>query len=296
MPERSAASSSLALHQLEPVGVEARARLRLDPPQLLAIGVARQHRELRLRVAQRHLLALERHALREEAILELVLALRELRRGKPAFAGLAQAIDPLRVVTGRLLGLAQGLELLAAEEVGVAADDLRLLRHFLLADAHGAPLLRALEQVLLELLLEIGRRKNLRRRSRVHPSEPPRDGDERLRRERLRQDSVGRVAIFVDVDRAGDERDRHSLRPQACEQVKCLAAVEMDVEQNDIRPLAASAASASSSVPASSTVKPSSSRFTRHEHAKRRVILDDERRGRRRLHSGSRCYQRSRMI
>ena len=46
--------------------------------------------------------------------------------------------------------LAQRVELLAREEVGVAAHDLRLLRDLLLAHAHRAPLLRALEQIALE--------------------------------------------------------------------------------------------------------------------------------------------------
>src|SRR5689334_10658167 len=135
-------------HQLEPVRVEARARLRLDPPELLTVGVTRKHGELRLRVSQRHLLALERHARREEAVLQLVLALGELGGGEPALAGLAQPVDPLGAVAGRRLGVAQGLELLAGEEVGVPPDDLGLLRHFLLPHAHRAPLLGALVEVL----------------------------------------------------------------------------------------------------------------------------------------------------
>ena len=43
--------------QLEPVGVERGARLGLDLAELLAVGVVGQHRQLRLRGAQRHLLA-----------------------------------------------------------------------------------------------------------------------------------------------------------------------------------------------------------------------------------------------
>ena len=38
--------------QLQPVGVERRARLGLDLAELLAVGVLGQHRELRLRGAQ----------------------------------------------------------------------------------------------------------------------------------------------------------------------------------------------------------------------------------------------------
>ena len=89
---------------------------------------------------------------------------------QPALAGLAQPVEPLALVAaGRLLRLAQRLELLAAEEVGVAADDLRLLRDLLLADAHRAPLLGALEQVPLEPRLELGRRCGPECCSRVQP-------------------------------------------------------------------------------------------------------------------------------
>jgi len=56
-----------------------------------------------------------------------------------------------------VLGLAERLELLTGEQVGVATNDLRLLRHLFLADADSATLLGALEQVLLELLLEVRR-------------------------------------------------------------------------------------------------------------------------------------------
>src|SRR5213078_3591054 len=46
---------------------------------------------------------------------------------------------------------------------GVAADDLGLLGRLLLADAHRTPLLRALEEVLLEAALEVRRAEDLRR-------------------------------------------------------------------------------------------------------------------------------------
>ena len=93
--------------QLQPVRVERRARLGLDPPELLAVGVTRQHGELRLRVAQRHLLTLECDPRREQSVLQLVLPLRELRGGEAAFAGLAQTVEALGVVACRLLGLAE---------------------------------------------------------------------------------------------------------------------------------------------------------------------------------------------
>ena len=73
-----------------------------------------------------------------------------------AEAGLAEAVEAFELISGRgVLLRAERLVLLAGEEVGVAGDDLGLLRHLLLADAHGAPLLRALEQVALELRLKL---------------------------------------------------------------------------------------------------------------------------------------------
>ncbi len=81
-------------------------------------------------------------------------------------AGLAQAVEELAVVARRVaFRLPERVELLAAEEIGVAADDLRLLRGLLLADANGAPLLRAFEEVPLEALLEVRCAEN---RSRSH--------------------------------------------------------------------------------------------------------------------------------
>src|SRR4051794_30198883 len=155
-------------HQLQPVGVERRARVRLDAAELVALVVRREHREQRLSVPERHLLALERNALGEEAVLELVFALRELRRDEAGLAGLAEPVQQLALVArDAVLRLAQGIELLAAEEVRVAADDLRLLGSLLLADAHGTPLLGALEEILLETLLEVRRAED---RSRAHVS------------------------------------------------------------------------------------------------------------------------------
>ena len=58
------------------------------------------------------------------------------------------------------LGIAQHLDLRTREEIGVAGDDRSLLRHLLLADANGAALLGALEVVLLEPRLVVGRRAN----------------------------------------------------------------------------------------------------------------------------------------
>ncbi len=162
------------LRELEPVGVEARARRGLDPAQLLAVGVDGQDRKLRLCGAKRQLLALERNAVGEEPVLELVLPLRELGGDEAALAGLAQAEEQLPLVARRgLLRLVERLELLAAEQVGVAADDLGLLRDLLLPHAHRPAFLGALEEVAPQLRLEVGRRE---RRGRAHAAPPSGSG------------------------------------------------------------------------------------------------------------------------
>ena len=92
------------------------------------------------------------------AVLELVLALGQLGRDEARLAGLAQAVELFaRLARLALLGVAQRVELLAAEEIREAPDDLSLLRRLLLADANGAPFLGALEEVSLETRLELGR-------------------------------------------------------------------------------------------------------------------------------------------
>ena len=99
-------------------------------------------------------------------VLELVLALGGLRGDQAALARLAQPVEALAVVAGRgLLVLAQRVELADGEEVGVAADDRRLLRRLLLADAHRPPLLRALEEVALQTRLEF---RSVEDRFRAH--------------------------------------------------------------------------------------------------------------------------------
>src|SRR5262249_25676636 len=79
-------------------------------------------------------------------------------RDHAGLAGLAQPVEPLALVARRrlVLCLAQSLELVAREQLRVAPDDLGALRDLLLADAHGAALLGALEQVALEAGLVIG--------------------------------------------------------------------------------------------------------------------------------------------
>ena len=155
MPECSRGELLRPPQQLEPVGIEPSALGGLDLAELVAVGVLRQQRQLRLGRPERILLVLEPHARGKQPVLELVLALRGLRRDQAPLARLAQPVQPLALVAGRgLLVLAQRVELAHGEEIGVAADDRRLLRGLLLADPHGPPLLRALEEVALQAGLE----------------------------------------------------------------------------------------------------------------------------------------------
>ena len=105
----SASSASPFASSSSAVGVERRGCVGLQRAELLAVGVVVEHRELRLRAAQRHLLALPRHARGEDLVLELVLGLGELGRGKTALAGLPQPVQALALVCVRrlLLALAQ---------------------------------------------------------------------------------------------------------------------------------------------------------------------------------------------
>ena len=146
----------------------------MDLAELVPIWVGAEDGELRLRRAQRHLLALERDARGEDRILELVVPLGELCSDEPAFARLSQPVQPLALsLVGARLFLLQRAELLAAEEIRVARDDRGLLGHFFLAHANSAPLLGALVQVPLDLLLELRRRADYRRRHSKGLYPPP---------------------------------------------------------------------------------------------------------------------------
>jgi hypothetical protein len=144
--------------QLEPVVVEARGRVAVEDAELLASVVLGEDCQHRLGGAQRHFLTAERHAGGEDCVLELVAALRELSGRDAGLTCLAQAVDPLALLAVDLrLGRAERFELLAREEIGVARHDRRLLGDLLLADAHGASLLRTLEQVVAKAFLVFGR-------------------------------------------------------------------------------------------------------------------------------------------
>ena len=139
MPESSAASCSAAAISSRRSGLNAALAAAWISPSSSRSPYVGEHGHLRLCVAERHLLAPEGDALGEHAVLQLVLALDERGRDETALARLAQPVQQLALVAlGAVLGLAQRLELLDAEEVGVALDDLGLLGDLLLAHAHRA--------------------------------------------------------------------------------------------------------------------------------------------------------------
>jgi hypothetical protein len=144
--------------QFESLLVELGRLLPVQLTELVALLVIRDHCKTRERRAKRQLLTLEGQARGENRVLELVVLLGQLGGDEPTLTGLAQPIEPLALVSVRnLLLVTQGLKLLAAEEIGVANDDRRLLGDLLLADADGPALLRPLVEVALELLLELRR-------------------------------------------------------------------------------------------------------------------------------------------
>ena len=88
----------LVAQEVAPALVELRGSVGLDVAELVTVAVLGHDRELRLSRTQRHLLALERDALGQDRVLELVLALGELLVGHTALAGEAQPRDPLPLV------------------------------------------------------------------------------------------------------------------------------------------------------------------------------------------------------
>ena len=144
--------------QVEPVGVERGRSFAIDRRELVAVAIALDDRELRLRRPQRDLLALEVDARGQDRVLELVVSLGELRRDDPALACLSEPVQPLPFVAAcPSLLLPERVELLAAEQIGVPGDDRRLLGRLLLAHPDRASLFGTLVQIPLELVLELGR-------------------------------------------------------------------------------------------------------------------------------------------
>ena len=135
--------------QLEPVGVEA--------PRLPRPGCRRAPRGRRTRAAPRASPARVRSGI--SSPLNVTRAASTGSRARRSARRARSRSDPPRTScaggtgararrrSAALLGLAQRLELRAAEQVGVAVDDLRLLGRLLLPHPHGAPLLGALEHV-----------------------------------------------------------------------------------------------------------------------------------------------------
>ncbi len=122
--------------------VEAGIELQRKLTQLFALCVVGQNGELRVGRPQGKLLTVEAEPRSEQRILECVLVPGDHSLDEPPLAGLAQAVEPLALVTlGRLLRLAQQLELRPREEIRVAGHDRSQLRELLLADPHGANLL-----------------------------------------------------------------------------------------------------------------------------------------------------------
>jgi hypothetical protein len=147
-----------APHEVEPAVVERRRGVGRERPELVARGVLVEERELGLRHAERHGLAAEVDALGEHGVLELVVGLGQLERDEPALARVAQAHEPLALVTVRpFRRLAERGVLVAREEVGVARHDRGVLAHLLLAHAHLARLLGALSDIRAKPFLELSR-------------------------------------------------------------------------------------------------------------------------------------------
>ena len=241
-----------------------------------------QHGQLRLRVAERHLLALERDALGEHAVLELVLALDERGRDEPALAGLAQPVEQLALVAlGAVLGLAQRLELLDAEEVGVALDDLRLLGGLLLAHAHRAAFLGALEEIPREAALELGGgadRGDAQGADKLTARQPsarrPRGPSARTA---CAITSVARSRVAVGVVGAAQQDDREARAAQLVEQLARVLRPEQQVEQDERRAArAATAARASATRRRLLDAEAVELEVDAADEAKRRIVLDHE--------------------
>ena len=206
---------------------------------------------------------------------------------RPPLARLAQPVEQLALVAvGRLLGLAQRVELLAREEVGVAADDLRLLRDLLLADAHRAPLLGALEEVALRggtrTRSDCGRRRRSRRghcsrlarrvASRQRPGRPARNGFDSTSSARPRSCATSAVPV---TSAAGTPAARSSSRSRASRR----PGPRWTSRRTTSGRSAATAARASVARRGLADAKPLELEVHPAQEPQRRVVVDDEDRG-----------------
>ena len=254
----------LGAHQLSPSFVEAGGRIAVHFAELLAVAVRRQDGEPGLCRPERDLFALERDALGEDRVLECVLALRELLVGNPGLALLAQAIETLGLVAvGLLLGRAERIELLAAEEVGVRGDDRGPLGDLLLAHAHGADLFGTLEEVGAEPLLVLRGAANCCDRHRERESTRARRILRRISDSGPRglacEQALDRAGEILELERLADERvhtvDLHRIGlggaaeeahgglgarlAEVRQQLETVVLAHMHVEQHDVDRLAA---------------------------------------------------------
>ncbi len=102
--------------------VEARVELLRQLSELFALREVGENRELRVRGAQRQLLAVQGEPRLQQRVLEGVLVLGGCGLDEALLAGHAQAVQPLTLVAfGQLLCLAERLELRAGEQIRVAA-------------------------------------------------------------------------------------------------------------------------------------------------------------------------------
>ena len=107
-PDRIGIAGDVGLEQLArleqraPIGIERGRPGALELAELFAVGVGVEDCELRLRGAQRQLLAAERDARTEDRVLERILLLRDLRRDDAGLARLAQPVEAFALVAPAL--------------------------------------------------------------------------------------------------------------------------------------------------------------------------------------------------
>ena len=227
--------------------------------ELFAGFVLRKHGEHRLGGTERHALPPEGDASGEHGVLELVPALGELGGRQPGLARLAQAVAALAIlVSGGFFRRAESLELIPGEEVRVAGDDRGLLGDFLLAHAHGAALLRALEEIAAEAVLVLSwaadgcdahRREStylhrLQERSGcggLARGEHPNRLREHLELERLTDEHDPFLARRIDFRCAAQQADPglRVLLAQDGKELQAVSVSDVQVEQHDVHVLRA---------------------------------------------------------